>query len=345
MSKFVWVLLACTMLLVTPSLSHASKTHKVKKNETLFTIAKRYHVRVGDLKSANNLVSNRIKIGDMLVIPHGTTSVTDSRGKGAKSKGGIYRVKKGDTLFGIARKTGISIKELKRLNRFADRKLRPGQVLALRDVDADDTGSAPLKRLTLRNSDLFSEKDYEQSLAELTEADTPEQEVDLSKNLELKTDNVQLLKTKAYSFLGTHYRFGGNGVRGIDCSGFVQQVFRELEISLPRTAREQFTVGSEVAPGDLQKGDLVFFRTYARYPSHVGIYLGDSKMIHASSHDRRVVISTMDTPYYRSRFIGAKRITKINPEVFSFNDLLTGVEEESADDASMNDSLDVGLNP
>jgi hypothetical protein len=77
----------------------------------------------------------------------------------------------------------------------------------------------------------------------------------------------------------------------------------------------------------------------------VGIYLGGSKMIHASSRDRRVVISTMDTPYYRSRFLGAKRIAKINPEVFSFNDLLTGVEEEAADDASTNDLLDVGLNP
>jgi LysM repeat protein len=333
------------MLLVTPSLSHASKTHKVKKNESLYTIAKRYHVRVDDLKSANNLVNNHIKIGNKLVIPHGTTTVTDSHGKGGKYKAGVYKVKKGDTLLGVARKTGISVNELKRLNRFANKRLRPGQLLALRDRDTDEPSAAPLKRLTLRNSDLFNEKDYEQSLAELSDVDTPEQEVDLSKNLELKTDNVKLLKTKAYGFLGTHYRFGGNGVRGIDCSGFVQQVFRKMEISLPRTAREQFSVGSQVAPGDLQKGDLVFFRTYARYPSHVGIYLGDSKMIHASSRDRRVVISTMDTPYYRSRFIGAKRIAKINPEVFKFDDLLTGVEEEVADEVSTNDSLDVELNP
>jgi hypothetical protein len=67
-------------------------------------------------------------------------------------------------------------------------------------------------------------------------------------------------------------------------------------------------------------------------------------MIHASSRDRRVVISTMNTSYYRSRFIGAKRIARINPEIFRFDDLISGVEEEKADDAPQNDSLNVELN-
>jgi hypothetical protein len=217
-------------------------------------------------------------------------------------------------------------------------------VLALRSAGAlEEPRQRVAKRVLLRNSDLFNEKDYEESLAELTEPD-PAQQVDLSKNLELKTDNIKMLKSKAYGFLGIRYRFGGSSARGIDCSSFVQQVFREMEVSLPRTAREQFEIGNEVAPGDLQKGDLVFFRTYAHYPSHVGIYLGNSKMIHASSRDRRVVISTMNTAYYRSRFLGAKRIAKINPEIFKFDDLIAGVEEEIADDASHNDSLNVGLN-
>ncbi len=110
-------------------------------------------------------------------------------------------------------------------------------------------------------------------------------------------------------------------------------------MSLPRTAREQFGMGAEVAPGDLQKGDLIFFRTYASYPSHVGIYLGNNKMIHASSKDRRVVVSPINTYYYRSRFIGAKRIVEINPDIFKFDDLLLGVEEETMDDVIANDSL------
>jgi cell wall-associated NlpC family hydrolase len=330
------------MILITPSLLLASNTHKVRKNESLYTLAKKHHVSVSELKAANNLVNNHIKPGDMLVIPPHAASVRSE--KTVTSKSATYKVKKGDSLGRIAKKTGVSVNELKRLNALNEHRLKPGRVLALKDIDsAGEYKPHAAKRLVLHNSDLFNEKDYEQSLAELTEPDTSQQ-VDLTKNIELKTDNVKVLKSKAYGFLGTHYRFGGSSTKATDCSGFVQQVFREMSVSLPRTAREQFQVGEEVAPSDLQKGDLVFFRTYARYPSHVGIYLGDSKMIHASSRDRRVVISTMNTQYYRSRFLGAKRISKINPESFKFDDLFTGVEEESADDASNNDSLNVGLN-
>ena len=91
----------------------------------------------------------------------------------------------------------------------------------------------------------------------------------------------------------------------------------------------------------MQKGDLVFFRTYASFPSHVGIYLGGNRMIHASSRDRRVVISSVDTPYYRSRFIGAKRVAKIDADRLNLDDLMLGVEEETPDDAQKNDLLGV----
>ena len=116
--------------------------------------------------------------------------------------------------------------------------------------------------------------------------------------------------TTAAQYLGTPYRFGGEGEGGdgIDCSSFVQKVFREHQINLPRTAREQSMVGSEVAQADLRKGDLVFFHTYASYPSHVGIYLGDGKMIHASSGKGEVTVSDLNSPYYQSRFMGAKRV-------------------------------------
>jgi cell wall-associated NlpC family hydrolase len=330
------------MMLLTPSLVFANKTHIVKKNESLYTLAKRYHVPVNDLKAANNLVTYRIKNGDVLVIPHRSlVAGADTHDKEGTLQTESYKVKKGDTLVRIAKRTGISVKELKRLNSLGN-KVKPGRVLALRSGGgAEEPRQQIATRVILRNSELFNEKDYEQSLAELTEPD-PGQQMNLNKRQEFKTDNAQILKSKAYGFLGIRYRFGGSNSRGIDCSSFVQQVFREMEVLLPRTAREQFELGNEVALGDLQKGDLVFFRTYANYPSHVGIYLGNSKMIHASSHDRRVVISSMNTSYYHSRFLGAKRIAKINPEVFRFKDLISGVEEESVDDATRNDSLNVG---
>jgi cell wall-associated NlpC family hydrolase len=131
---------------------------------------------------------------------------------------------------------------------------------------------------------------------------------ELTKSDPLPASAGDTIEKTAAGYLGIPYRFGGNSSSGIDCSSFVQHVFREHSIDLPRTAREQSKVGSDVAPGDLKKGDLVFFHTYASYPSHVGIYLGDGKMIHASSAKGEVTVSDMNTDYYRSRFVGARRI-------------------------------------
>jgi cell wall-associated NlpC family hydrolase len=104
------------------------------------------------------------------------------------------------------------------------------------------------------------------------------------------------------------YRFGGTTLWGLDCSGFVQKAFAFLNLDLPRSAREQFREGAKVAKADLSPGDLVFFRTYAKYPSHVGIYLGDNRFVHASSRERKVTVDSLDTPYYVKRYVGAKRL-------------------------------------
>lgn len=114
---------------------------------------------------------------------------------------------------------------------------------------------------------------------------------------------------KALSLLGIRYRFGGSDYRGIDCSAFVKKVFSVHNLPLPRTAREQFAIGKVVLAEELKEGDLLFFRTYADFPSHVGIYVGNDRMIHASSTGRRVMISKIDTEYFRSRYLGARRIT------------------------------------
>jgi cell wall-associated NlpC family hydrolase len=335
------VLILCICLAVIPSVSQAAKTHKVKKTETLNSLARKYNVSVDELKSANNLVSVQVKKGDLLIIPPSSPKAeTADSGEATPVS---YKIKRGDTVARIAKKTGVSVAELKRLNNLGAKRLKLGQVLALREVDsAKDEVSSPkvAKRYSLRYSELLSEKEYEQSLSDLTDSD-PGRPADPQKlTAEVQADSVKQLKNAAYGFLGTRYRFGGNTRSGLDCSAFVQQVFRELEVSLPRSAREQFEVGKEVSHGDLKKGDLVFFRTYARYPSHVGIYLGGNRMIHASSRDHRVVISTLNSNYYRARYLGAKRISKINPDLFQFDDLLSGIEEESADDAIKNDTLD-----
>jgi hypothetical protein len=219
-------------------------------------------------------------------------------------------------------------------------------VLALIDAatsieDAPRSAMAE-NRLQMVNRDLLNEQEFSNTLAELTDIDS-DRPVDLAKSLEANSTGANKIKKSAYSFLGARYRFGGNSRTALDCSSFTQQVFREQKVSLPRTAREQFYIGNEVMRGDLQKGDLVFFQTYARFPSHVGIYLGNRKMIHASSRDRRVVISSMDTPYYISRFLGARRVGKDLPESINFEDLLQGVEEEREGDVLGNDMLGLSL--
>lgn len=344
-SSAVRFILLVIILVTFPSIALATKTHVVRKNDSLYSLSKKYHVTVQDIKSANNLVNRHLKPGDKLVVPPRSVATAEDRDGNKKFKGAAYKVRKGDTLSRVAKKTGMSVADLKRLNGIRGKKLKPGIILSLRDAaPADVVAVKKEKSYKIRNTDLFTSQEYERTLAELTDTDT-EKPLDLGKELELTTDASKRLKKSAFSFLGARYRFGGSSRNALDCSSFVQQVFRELDINLPRTAREQFWTGEPVIPYDLQKGDLVFFRTYASFPSHVGIYLGENKMIHASSRDRKVVISTMNTPYYRSRFIGAKRYPKLNPDTMRLEDLFAGTEilEESEADVLKNDTLGLQL--
>lgn len=118
----------------------------------------------------------------------------------------------------------------------------------------------------------------------------------------------------ALALTGVRYRFGGSSpVTGFDCSGLVNYVFREtLGLQLPRTAAQIAAVGLPVAREDLQPGDLVFFNTRGPRHSHVGIYLGDSRFVHAPRARTHVRIDRMDDPSYRDRFDGARRIDPIS---------------------------------
>lgn len=337
------IILLCIILIAVPQLVLASKTHVVRKSESLHSIASKYHVSVEELKSVNNLSGTHVGKGAQVIIPSHPDAQLKKQKVTEKPKN--YKVSKGDTLPKIAKKTGLRIADIKKYNGLTGNKIKQGQLLALTDTTATEESprtSAVFNRLQLVNRDLLNEQEFSDTLAELTDIHN-ERPIDLAKSLEENSAGANKIKKSAYSFLGARYRFGGNSRNALDCSSFTQQVFREQKVNLPRTAREQFYVGNEVMRGDLQKGDLVFFQTYARFPSHVGIYLGNRKMIHASSRDRRVVISTMDTPYYTSRFLGARRVGKDVPDAINFEDLLQGVEEEREGDVLDNDTLGISL--
>ena len=116
------------------------------------------------------------------------------------------------------------------------------------------------------------------------------------------------LTSSAMRFLGTPYVFGGTSAGGFDCSGFTQHVFAMAGFRLPRTADAQYYASARIG-GTPKPGDLVFFQTYERGPSHVGIALGDGRFVHASS-SRGVTISSLGESYWSARYLGAKRVTK-----------------------------------
>lgn len=120
----------------------------------------------------------------------------------------------------------------------------------------------------------------------------------------------------ALNLLGTPYRFGGRHPQtGLDCSGLVRYVYKSTQdIELPHNARDISQQGEPVERSELRPGDLVFFNTLGRPFSHVGIYKGDGKFVHASSRrERRVTISDMGNRYWATRYDGARRILSANP--------------------------------
>ncbi|NLO83000.1 MAG: C40 family peptidase, partial [Clostridiales bacterium] len=111
----------------------------------------------------------------------------------------------------------------------------------------------------------------------------------------------------AMKFLGVRYVYGANGPNAFDCSGFTCYVYRKFGVNLPRTSTAQRSVGVAVSKSNLVAGDLVLFTN----PSHVGIYIGNGKFIHASSGSRmRVVIDNLNSSHYKRRYIGARRVLK-----------------------------------
>ena len=124
------------------------------------------------------------------------------------------------------------------------------------------------------------------------------------------SDRLQNLLIHAISLIGVKYKYGGSSAdAGFDCSGFVRHVFAEsTAIELPRNSYAMGKLGDSVEKDDLRPGDLVFYNTLRRSFSHVGIYLGEGRFVHAPSRGKSVEIVDMSDQYWKRRFNGARRL-------------------------------------
>lgn len=116
----------------------------------------------------------------------------------------------------------------------------------------------------------------------------------------------------AMGLLGVAYRFGGSSpTNGLDCSGFMQYIFkRSMRINLPRSSREMATVGTSVSKPNLQPGDMVFFSQGGGSISHVGMYIGNGRMIHAPRTGRNIEITSIEQGYWANKYVTARRVNR-----------------------------------
>ncbi len=281
MKRLLTAIVGLAVLAAIPVASLADAIHVVRKGDTLGKIARAHQVSVATIQEANGLDGTHLSVGAKLVLPGGKAHSTRRKARSGKGRRGTVRA-----------------------STPADETPPAAQLSSL--VDPQEA-TQPTEAWTLPT---------EAELAELARsgkaADTASPAVAAASGAPEAPKAEASIKDRllrvAQRMLAVPYRFGGTTLWGLDCSGFVQKTFAFLNLDLPRSAREQFREGAKVAKADLSPGDLVFFRTYAKYPSHVGIYLGDNRFVHASSREKKVTVDSLDTPYYVKRYIGAKRL-------------------------------------
>ncbi|GER92323.1 hypothetical protein A45J_0038 [hot springs metagenome] len=283
--RFLLLLVSCCLIFININTDAFAKNTAVKKD----TRQKKSAVKTSkNTKKSIRGIENSRKI----FYKNKTNQDTD--------KENVYTVKKGDTIHRIAKRFNLKEDELKELNDLTGNSLKIGQRLIISKAIDEP------KKL----NDIESIKaNYDRKTTPIITSAKIEEVKKFSTSDDLSKMSIkERLILFAKKMLHLPYKFGGNGSFGLDCSAYVQKVYSIAGIELPRSAREQFKIGDSVDKEELAIGDLVFFRTYASFPSHVGIYLGNNLFIHASTKSRKVTIDSLEEPYYVKRFIGAKRL-------------------------------------
>ncbi len=211
----------------------------------------------------------------------------------------IYVVRKGDSLFRIARDNQTTTKALRAANGVKGSKIKVGQKLVIPGSQVAELRKEPSKAKSAQNEQIAA-----QYISQL-KSQNP------TADAESQSARLRLVEA-GFNMIGVRYRRSGSSEKtGFDCSGLVKSLFSQFNIDLPRSSREQYKQGEEVDRDKLQVGDLVFFSSGGTRPTHVGIYVGDDKFLHAALKAKRVIVSDLNKFWYTMRYLGARRIADL----------------------------------
>ncbi len=302
--RFLGVILIILLILFSFHHQGLAEDNKyiVKPGDSLYTISRSLGVSLIALKEANRLEGNMIRPKQVLVIPVSKDAQGERQIKKIEILKEHYIVKKGDNLYSISKRVGVSVDEIKRINHLRSSSLKIGQRLLL---------NKPSIHIEDELEDIPSDAEMSSEVLSIEgDVEIESKPIGKWKSEEERNLFIRVVKT----FLGVPYKLGGSTLKGIDCSAFVKKIYEIFNIDLPRTVREQFKFGKKVEKDQLEKGDLVFFRSNRANNAHVGIYIGDNKFVHASYRDREVRIDDLNSPYFKRYFLKGIRVKELERE-------------------------------
>ena len=319
-------LIAPLVSLIVAASAQRTITYTVQPGDSLYTIAHKHGLRLPELLQVNNLRNpHALQVGDQIKIPvKGNAAASAQRtAQPTAPASGWAEINKDRINIRTAPSTDArritivdrwtKVQVLGRQGDWSRIRLQSGTIgwvlsQYLSPTKPPQTRNEVAKRTTNQNATRTARASASRQAKTKSQptASKPPTTADAS----AVADGQPAVVRRALGYLGTRYRYGASGARGFDCSGFTSYIYRQHGISLPHNSAAQYRVGKPVSRSELRPGDLVFFRTRGNRISHVGIYIGNGKFVHASSARGRVRVDTLTSGYYHQRYVGARRITK-----------------------------------
>lgn len=299
----------------------AQRVVVVKENDTVWSLAKRYQVLPQDIVKANGLKNpDSLKPGTRLRIPSAVKPIIapEAMRKTAVINGDRvcvrYAPNRTDRFVTLLDK-GHAVLVTARKGNWLQVKTSTGQIGWVRDDLVKVTGTLAMKPSSHAVQKIAKRPAVQSAHRSKNTRVTSARRVTSLRSANGRRSSGasagESIVHVASRFKGVRYRWGGSSRSGFDCSGFTRYVFRQRAgVELPHSASAQFRKGTPVSRSELKPGDLVFFQTYRRGASHVGIYIGNGQFIHASSAGGRVRVDSLNDGYYRQRYVGARRLTR-----------------------------------